>query len=193
MVQVGDTIISLDIFEKYFSCDIAICKGQCCVDGDSGAPMEKKEVRRIKDNYDNIKKYMSEAGIRAVGEQGFAVIDSDGDLVTPLVEGKECAYIIKEGDGWWCAIEKAWANGKSNFRKPISCHLYPIRITKYPEFDALNYNRWKICECAVAKGIKEKIPIYKFLKDALIEKYGTDWYKELEIIAEEFKKRDIAY
>lgn len=193
MVQVGDTIISLDIFEKYFSCDIAICKGQCCVDGDSGAPMEKKEVRRIKDNYDNIKKYMSEAGIRAVGEQGFAVIDSDGDLVTPLVEGKECAYIIKEGDGWWCAIEKAWANGKSNFRKPISCHLYPIRITKYPEFDALNYNRWKICECAVAKGIKEKIPIYKFLKDALIEKYGTDWYKELEIIAEELKKRDIAY
>lgn len=187
MIQIENAIVSFDIFEKKFCCDLQQCKGVCCVEGDSGAPLEKDEPARIEENYAGIQPFMKEEGIAAVGEQGFAVVDRDGDLVTPLICNRECAYAIEENGVCWCAIEKAWTQGKSKFRKPLSCHLYPIRITRYEGFEALNFNKWDICKCACMKGEQEKFPLYRFLKDALIERYGEEWYSQLEYAAAEIE------
>lgn len=187
MIQIENTLVSFDIFEKKFCCDLAECKGVCCIDGDSGAPLEKDEPRKLKENYESIKGFMKPEGIQAVEEQGFAVVDKDGDLVTPLIAGRECAFAIEENGSCWCAVEKAWTQGKSGFRKPLSCHLYPIRITRYPEFEALNYNKWEICQCARLKGEKVGIPLYRFLKEALIARYGEEWYEQLEYAAREIE------
>ncbi len=187
MIQIGDTLVSFDIFEKKFCCDLAQCKGICCVEGDSGAPLAEEETQKIKDNFEGIKVFMKPEGIRAVEEQGFSVIDQEGDLVTPLIAGRECAYAIEENGVCWCAIEKAWSVGKSDFRKPVSCHLYPIRITRYPEFEALNYNKWEVCRCARLKGEQENVPLYRFLKDSLIARYGEEWYEQLEYAAQEIE------
>lgn len=187
MIQIEDALVSFDIFEKKFCCDLKQCKGVCCIEGDSGAPLEQEEPGKIELNYEDIKPYMKIEGIQAVEEQGFAVIDRDGDLVTPLIHSRECAYAIEEDEVCWCAIEKAWMKGKSNFRKPVSCHLYPIRLTRYKGFEALNYNKWDICQCARKKGEQEGIPLYRFLKDALIERYGKDWYEQLEYAAREIE------
>ncbi len=191
MIQIEDALVSFDIFEEKFCCDLAQCKGVCCVEGDSGAPLEKDEPEKIEANYGSVKSYMKAEGIVAVEEQGYAVIDRDGDLVTPLIHDRECAYAIEENGACWCAIEKAWTEGKSSFRKPISCHLYPIRISKYEGFEALNYNRWDICACARKKGWEEGIPLYRFLKDALIERYGREWYEQLEYAAREIEAGNI--
>ncbi len=187
MIQIGDTLISFDVFEKKFCCDLQQCKGICCVEGDSGAPLEKSESRQIEKNYGGIRAFMKPEGIRAVEEQGFAVVDKDGDLVTPLIHGRECAYAIDENGGCWCAIEKAWTQGKSAFRKPVSCHLYPIRVTRYAGFEALNYHKWDICRCARVKGEQEGIPVYRFLKQALIDRYGEEWYRQVEYAAREIE------
>lgn len=187
MIQIENTLVSFDIFEKKFCCDLTVCKGVCCIDGDSGAPLEKDEPRKLKQNYGSIKDFMKPEGILAVEKQGFAVIDKDGDLVTPLIEGCECAFAIEENGSCWCAVEKAWTQGKSDFRKPVSCHLYPIRITRYPEFEVLNYNKWEICQCARLKGEKEGIPLYRFLKEALVAHYSEEWYEQLEYAAQEIE------
>lgn len=187
MIQIENTLVSFDIFEKKFSCDLSRCKGICCIEGDLGAPMDADEIGKIENNYDSIKVYMKPAGIQAVEKQGLAVIDCEGDLGTPLIDHRECAYAIDENGCCWCAIEKAWTEGKSSFRKPLSCHLYPIRITKYAAFDAVNYNKWKICSCARVKGEQEEMPLYRFLKEALIRKYGADWYEQLEYAAHEIE------
>ena len=146
---------------------------------------------RIETNYENMRAYMKPEGIAAVKEQGFSVIDQDGDLVTPLIQGGECAYAIEEKGSCWCAIEKAWSEGKCDFRKPISCHLYPIRVTKYEGFEALNYNRWDICGCARLKGEQAGMPLYRFLKQALIARYGEEWYEQLEYAAREIETGNI--
>lgn len=187
MIQIENTLISFDIFEKKFCCDILQCKGACCIEGDSGAPLNEDEPAKIEENYEGIRHFMKQEGIETVRQQGFAVTDSDGDLGTPLIHGGECAYAIEEKGICWCAIEKAWTQGKSAFRKPISCHLYPIRITDYGDFEALNYHKWSICHCARVKGSKEGIPVYRFLRDALIERYGKEWYEQLEYAANEIE------
>jgi len=187
MIQIGDTIVSFDVFERKFCCDLEQCKGQCCVEGDSGAPLEEGEPAEIEKNYAGIAAYMKPEGRAAVAEQGYAVTDRDGDLVTPLIEGRECAYAIATEKGCWCAIEKAWTEGKSAFRKPVSCHLYPIRVTRYEGFEALNYNRWEVCRCARIKGEQENMPLYRFLKEPLIRKYGEEWYEQLEYAAREIE------
>lgn len=187
MIQIENTIVSFDIFEKKFACDYAICKGICCIEGDSGAPLKESEKEEIARNYEGFKPYMKEEGIKAIEKQGFTVVDSDGDLVTPLINGVECAYSINEEGGCWCAIEKAWTKGESSYRKPISCHLYPIRVTYYEDFDALNYHKWDVCKCARQRGYKENIPVYRFLKDALITAYGEEWYAQLEYVAKEME------
>ncbi len=191
MIQIERALISFDIFEKKFCCDLDRCKGACCIEGDSGAPLEERELEEIERNYSNIRIYMKPEGIRAVEEQGFGGIDIEGDLVTTLISGGECAYAIDQDGICWCAIEKAWSEGKSNFRKPISCHLYPIRITRYPDYDAVNYNKWKICSCARVKGEQENIPLYRFLREALIAKYGSEWYEQLEYAAHEIETGQI--
>lgn len=191
MIQIEDTIVSFDIFEKKFCCDLAQCKGVCCVEGDSGAPLEESELRKIESNYEKIRGYMKPEGAEAIAAQGFGVIDRDGDLVTPLIAGRECAYTIEEEGNCWCAIEKAWTQGQSDFRKPVSCHLYPIRVTRYDGFEALNYNKWEICQCARLKGEKEGVPLYRFLKEALIARYGEEWYEQLEYAAREIENGHI--
>lgn len=180
MLQIDKTIVSLDVIERKFVCDLQACKGACCVVGDSGAPLEEEELDIIDDIYSIVEPYLSDEGKQAIDEQGCYTIDLDGDYVTPLIKQKECAYTIFENGIAKCAIEKAFFDKKINFRKPISCHLYPVRITKYKEYDAVNYEYNKLCTDAVVLGNKLGVPVYKFLKEPLIKKYGEDWYKQLE-------------
>ena len=179
MIQIEDKIISLDVFQKHFVCDLSACRGACCIEGDSGAPLEDKEKEIIEKDIETIKSYMTDQGIKEIEAQGAAIYDDDGDLTTPLVNNRECAFSIKEDGILKCSIEKAFINGKTNFKKPISCHLFPIRIKSYKDFDAINYERLDICNSARKCGEKLKIPVYVFLKESLIRKYGEAWYQEL--------------
>lgn len=181
MIEVEGVLVSEDLIKEEFVCNLSACKGACCIEGDSGAPLEKHELGILKEIYNDVKPFMTEKGIQAIEEQGTHVIDEDGDLTTPCVDkNKECAYVTWEGGITKCAIEKAYEAGKINWQKPISCHLYPIRITAYPEFEVLNYDRWHICSAACAFGKKLSVPVYSFLKTPLIRKYGEEWYKALE-------------
>lgn len=179
MIQVGNKIISLDVFEKHFICDLNACKGACCVDGDAGAPLLDEEVTILEDIYEKIKPYMAQKGIDVVDEVGVAVLDIEGEVTTPLVNNRECAFVIEEKGISKCAIEKAYYDGKVEFKKPISCHLFPIRIQEYRDFDAVNYEEIKICAPACKCGSELEVPVYAFLKEPLIRKYGEVWYKEL--------------
>ncbi len=189
MIQIDKTIISLDIFEKYFLCDLAKCKGECCVDGDSGAPLTKEEAEQIEKYYPVFEKYLAQKHKSIVAEKGHSIIDSDGDLVTPIFDGKECVYtFIDERGITKCAIERAYHEGLTDFRKPVSCHLFPVRITEYENYDAVNYQQLEICRPGRVCGSREKLPLYRFLKEPFIRKYGKEWYKELEIAAEMLEK-----
>ncbi len=184
MIEIGRTLISDDLVEKKFVCDLNACKGACCVHGDSGAPLEEDEVKIMEEIFPSVKPFMTKKGIAAVEKQGTWVKDSDGDKVTPLVdENKECAYTYFENGMALCAIEKAHKEGKVKFQKPVSCHLYPVRITPYKKFDAVNYEVWDICKPACACGEKLEVPVYKFVKTALIRKYGKEWFAQLESAA----------
>jgi hypothetical protein len=188
MLQIENTIVSLDLIEKKFICDLNKCKGVCCIHGDSGAPLEDKEVKILDDIFETIKPFLRTEGIEAIHKLGTSVIDSDGDKVTPLIDGKECAYTLFENGIAICGIEKAYNNGVVNFKKPISCHLYPVRITNYPEFSAVNYHTWDICKHAVKKGNIENTTVHSFLKEPLIRKFGKEWYNQLEIADKMLKK-----
>jgi hypothetical protein len=189
MIDIDDKIVSFEIFKKHFVCDLNACKGACCVDGDSGAPLIESEKQELESIFPAVEKYMRPEGIDAIRKQGKYVIDKYGELTTPLVNQAECAYVYFETNGTAkCAIEKAYKNGDVSFYKPISCHLYPIRITEYKNFDALNYHKWHVCEPACRCGSELQVPIYKFVKPALVRKYGKDWYEKLEIAAEFLEK-----
>lgn len=190
MIHLGRTLISEDIIEKEFVCNISKCKGVCCVEGESGAPLEENETLILDQIYDTVIPYMRPEGIEAIEKQGKHIIDLEGDYVTPLVNQAECAYVVFEENGTAsCAIEKAYNDGKIDWKKPISCHLYPIRVTDYSEFSAVNYHRWPICNDACSLGKELQVPVYKFTKEALIRKFGEDWYNELSLIAEEYQKK----
>ncbi|MCY1720285.1 DUF3109 family protein [Prolixibacteraceae bacterium Z1-6] len=185
MVEIGRAIISNDIFEKHFLCDILKCKGACCIEGDSGAPLTDEEAILIEQEYDTFADLLPQKHKNEVEKQGYSLIDEDGDLVTPLVNNRQCVYSYYNDKGILkCAIEKANFDGKTKFRKPISCHLFPIRITEYKRFDAVNYQELNICKPGRECGASEKLPLYKFLKVPLIKKYGEEWYREVEIAAE---------
>jgi len=181
MIIIDDTFVSDDVKTACFSCDLSKCKGACCVEGDAGAPLEEDEISILEDSIDYIKPYMRKEGIDVVEKNGVFDFDDYGHYVTPLVNEKECAYVVFNEEGIaFCAIENAWKNGKISFRKPVSCHLYPIRISKYRDFEAVNYHQWHICQPAVEHGKKLKLPVYVFLKQALIRKYGEKYYEELQ-------------
>jgi hypothetical protein len=180
MILIENTVISDDIAEQYFVCDLIKCKGACCVEGDLGAPLLDVELPVLESEYPAIKPYLSAAGIQAIEAQGTYVQDWEGDYSTPTIGDRECAYAIYDERGILkCGIEQAFFDGKTDFRKPISCHLYPIRITKYDQFHALNYNRWHICSPACDHGAALKVPLYRFLKEPLIRAYGEAWYEQL--------------
>lgn len=185
MLKINQALVSVDILEKSFVCDLQKCKGECCVSGDSGAPLEEEETTELEEAWPVVKEYLQEEGRESIEQYGLYLRDADGDLVTPLIKGyRECAYTIFENGIATCAIEKAYLDGKIRFRKPVSCHLYPIRIQKLKNYDAVNYDRWDICAAACTLGDKLKVPVYKFLKEPLIRKYGEQWYHELEFAAD---------
>ncbi|MEK6450428.1 MULTISPECIES: DUF3109 family protein [Myroides] len=188
MFQIGKTIVSEDVLEKEFVCNLSACKGECCIDGDAGAPVEKGEVDILNKVYEHVKPFLRPEGIEAIETQGTSIIGEDGELETPLIEGGECAYVIYENEMALCGIEKAYNEGLIDWKKPISCHLYPIRIKEFSSFEAVNYHKWHICGDACTLGQELGVPVYKFLKDPLIRKYGEDWYKELELVADEYTK-----
>ncbi len=190
MISIGDCLVSQEILEEEFVCNLSACKGACCVEGDAGAPLSKEEVVILTEEIDNVKPYLRPEGVRAIETLGTSVIDpSDNEPVTPLVNGNECAYVVFDDKGVSkCGIEKAWEQGATSFRKPVSCHLYPIRIEKFAMYEAVNYHEWRICNAACTLGKELKVPVYKFTRDALIRKYGPEWYRELEEVAELYQK-----
>ena len=189
MIILDKTILSDDIRDEHFVCDLQKCKGACCVEGDLGAPLEEKELELLEAAYPQVLPYLSKAGKKAIEEQGLYVLDEEGDWSTPTIEDRECAYATYDAKGTLkCAFEQAYRAGKTSWMKPISCHLYPIRITKYDEFEALNYDRWSICADACSLGKSLQVPIYKFLKEPLIRKYGQEWYNKLVLEIEEGEK-----
>ena len=190
MIQVEDKIISMDVFEKQFICDLNACKGACCVEGDSGAPVLKEEERILDEIYEKVKPYMRKEGVVEIENKGVAVYDSDGELTTPLVDNRECAFVTFENGISKCSIEKAYLDDKIEFKKPISCHLFPIRIKEYRDFSAINYEEIKICKPACECGSKLEVPVYVFLKESLIRRYGIVWYKKLLNAAKLLRKKD---
>ena len=189
MIVLQNTVISDDVRDKFFVCNLEKCKGACCVEGDLGAPLEEEELQILQDNYEHIKPYLSRNGREAIEEQGLYIKDWEGDFSTPTIKDRECAYAIyDESLTLKCAIEQAYLEGKISWKKPISCHLYPIRISKYDGFEALNYDKWGICSAACSFGEELGVPVYKFLKEPLVRKYGENWYKELETLVEEEAK-----
>ncbi|CAA0148864.1 conserved hypothetical protein [Tenacibaculum maritimum] len=181
MFQLGKTIISEDIIKKDFVCNLSACKGACCIDGDAGAPLEKEETDILEKIYPKVKPFLRKEGIQAIEEQGTWITSDFGELETPLIGDADCAYVIFDDKNTaLCAIEEAYNQGIIDWKKPISCHLYPIRIQNYTEFSAVNYNKWKICNDACSLGKELQIPIYKFVKQALIRKFGQNWYDQLE-------------
>lgn len=185
MIQVGEVLVSDDIKEKEFVCNLEKCKGACCVEGDYGAPLEEDELEILKSIYPVVKPYLTPEGIRTIEAEGTHVVDPDGDYSTPVIGGRECAYAIYDDKGVLkCGIEKAYYDGKVKWKKPISCHLYPIRISKKKNFEAVNYHKWSICSPACALGKELQVPLYKFLKEPLIRKYGEAWYNELASLIE---------
>jgi hypothetical protein len=189
MLRIEDTIFSFDVLEKKFICDLPNCLGNCCRYGDSGAPLTGEEKQILEEIWPLVKPYMRPEGIKTVEEQGTSVIDSDNDRVTPLINNEECAYTIMDGNIYKCGIEKAWTEGKIKFRKPISCHLFPVRIKNFSGFRAVNYEELRICSCALIKGSAEGIYVYEFLKEPLTRALGTDIYEELCKAARELRRR----
>jgi len=187
MFQLGKTIVSEAILENEFVCNLSACHGACCVGGDAGAPLLEEELGIMDAIYDKVKPFLRPEGIAAIEAQGKWVIGTDGTLETPLIDDKDCAYVIFDGKTALCGIEQAYNQGLIDWKKPVSCHLYPIRVKDFSEFAAVNYDEWDICDPACALGKELEVPVYKFVKEALVRRFGEDWYMELEKVASEHK------
>ncbi|MCK0155718.1 DUF3109 family protein [Cellulophaga sp. F20128] len=189
MFQIGKTIVSEEIIDNDFVCNLTACKGACCIDGDAGAPLEDKETEILVDIYQSVKPFLRPEGIATIEDQGAFVKGEDGEWETPLVNGSECAYVVFADNGTAkCGLEEAYNQGATQWKKPVSCHLYPVRTREYSEFTSVNYHKWEICDTACSLGKELQVPIYKFVKEALIRKFGEKWYAELEIVAKEHTK-----
>ncbi len=191
MLLIRDTLVSLDLIERFFVCDLDVCLGQCCIDGDAGAPLLPEEKREIDDNIDKILPLVNPTARKIIEEEGSSYIDEEGDLVTQIVGGKDCVFTTYAGGGkCLCALEKGYREGILPRLKPSSCHLYPVRLKKCGDLTAVNLHRWKICKSAEILGRKKGVRAYKFLKEPLIRKFGEEWYEELCATAEEWLKQN---
>lgn len=187
MFQIQDTLVSLDLAEKFFCCDLEQCKGECCIEGDAGAPVTDEEVAEIERILPEIKDDLLPQARAVVEEQGVSYIDEEGDRVTSIVNGRDCAFTCYAPGGvCLCAIEKARREGRISFRKPMSCYLYPVRLTRYPTFTAVNYHRWKICHSAEVNGRRLGVRLYQFLEGPLTECFGKEWYDELKMACDAY-------
>ncbi len=190
--QIDDKLISEQLFEKKFVCDLKACKGACCVEGDSGAPLTDNEVIILKEIYPVIEKYLTSEAKMTIRKHGVSVVDADGDTVTPLIKNRECVYAYYDEHGILkCAIENAFLNDEINFRKPISCYLFPVRIKEYKDFTAVNYEEEKICKPALVLGEKLGIPVFRFLKEPIINRFGLTFYNDLEKVYHDFENNKI--
>ena len=180
MLEIQNTLVSLDLAEKFFCCDLDSCLGECCIEGDAGAPITEEEKKKIEEILPEIYDELLPAAKREIDSNGVAYIDEEGDLVTSIIDGRNCVFTCYEAGGMChCAIERAYRQGRIDFCKPVSCHLYPLRLTEYPTFTAVNYHRWKICKCAELLGRKNGVRLYQFLKGPLERRFGKEWYAEL--------------
>jgi hypothetical protein len=187
MIQIQDTIVSLDVLEEAFICNLSVCKGTCCVEGESGAPVEENEIAALEKALPAVWGDLSPQARDVIDKRGVVYLDADDEYVTSIVGGADCVFTCYDEKGYCkCAIEKAFREGKIDFYKPISCHLYPIRVANYNGFRAVNYHRWSVCQAAIALGKKQELKIYQFLKEPLIRKFGEEWYKQLSIAADEW-------
>ncbi len=184
MIKIDDVLVSDDIRDIHFVCKLAACHGDCCVEGDAGAPLEEDEISILEDYIDKIKPFLSEKGREVIELLGVFDYDTDASYVTPLVDNEECAFVRFENGIAFCSIEKAWLEGKIPFQKPISCHLYPVRISKVGDFTAVNYEKWSVCQPALILGEKKGVPLYWFLKEPLVRKLGEAWYERLVKVME---------
>lgn len=183
MIEIDKALVSFDVLQKKFCCNLDVCKGACCILGDAGAPLSLEEAGDLEDYLDELSPYISAEGLLSIIELGSFVRDSEGEIVTPLINNKECAFTFFEDGIAFCAIEKAYRDGAVPFNKPVSCHLYPIRIKSFDEFDAVNYDLWGICHPAREEGDRNGLPVYLFVKEALIRKYGLEWFDQLDYAA----------
>jgi hypothetical protein len=193
VIELEGKLISLDVFEKQFVCDIGSCKVACCVEGDDGAPLTMEEVSIIEDDLDKFKPYMRKEGIEAVAHTGVFYMDQDNEPVTTLVNGGACAFVnFNEQGVAKCSIEEAYEDGETAFIKPISCHLYPIRVSKLSKYEALNFNSWHLCNPACRLGESLQVKTYRFLKEPIIRQWGNSFFEELikvdELLEKEKKK-----
>jgi hypothetical protein len=190
MIIVRETLVSEELFEEYFVCDLKACKGACCVEGESGAPLENDELNELEAVYDLVKPYMRPEGIEAIEKKGLYTVDDDGDLVTTLVgDHGECAFVVYDGYGIAkCALEQAFLEGKTHWKKPISCHLYPVRLSNLKDYIGVNYHRWQLCKPACECGSRLKVSVFQFLKEPLIRRFGPEWYAEMLEIDEHLKQ-----
>ena len=190
MIQIDDVVVSLDVLREKFLCDLSACKGECCIEGDAGAPVEPDEVEKLEAALPAIWDDLSPEARVVIDRQGVVYTDCEGDLVTSIVNDKDCVFTCYDDRGCCCcALEKAFRAGRTRFYKPVSCHLYPVRVSRYGSYRAVNYHRWDVCKAAVLLGCKENVPVYKFLREPLIRKFGEAWYRELELAAEELKRQ----
>lgn len=191
ILEIGDVLVSSDILSEQFCCDLAACHGECCVEGDAGAPVTLDEVAAIEDNIDSVWGDLAASAQSVIDHQGVAYTDRDGDLVTSIVGGKDCVFTFHDDSGCClCAFEKAFRGGRSSFCKPISCALYPIReVHMHNGAVGLNYHRWDVCAAAVKKGRQIGLPVYRFLEGPLTRRFGSCWYKELCDVADELKRQ----
>ena len=190
MIEIEDTVISLDIIERYFCCDLTRCKGECCVEGEAGAPLEKEEFDILRKILPAVWNDLSPEAQAVINRQGVGYIDRESDIVTSIVNGKDCVFTYHDADGICkCAIEKAYNEGRIDFMKPVSCHLYPIRVTQYKDYKAVNYHQWRVCHAAEISGEQKRLPIYRFLREPLIRKFGEEWFNALDACAQEYAKR----
>ena len=180
MLSVEDVLISDEVLNQYFACDLSACKGRCCVEGDAGAPLEEEEISVLEDFLDEIVPYMLPEGVQMVEQNGVFDYDVDGVLVTPLINNRECAFVYFEENTAKCAIEKAFLEGKISFKKPISCHLYPIRIKKFDYYERLDYHNWTVCERAQICGKTLKTTVFDYLSEPLSRRYGRAWVEKVK-------------
>ena len=187
MLQIQNALVSLDVIEKFFVCNLDKCLGECCIEGDAGAPITEQEYAQLKEILPEVYADLLPAARQRIDEAGVAYVDEEGDLVTQIVEGRNCVFTCYgEGGMCMCAIEKAYREGRIDFYKPISCHLYPLRLTDYPSFTAVNYHSWKICKAAEVLGRAKGVRVYQFLKEPLIRRFGKEWYDELVLACEAY-------
>ena len=190
MFLIQNTLVSLDVLEKEFCCDLETCRGCCCIEGDAGAPVSDEELKQIEQLLPELLPQMTKEARAVVEKQGLSYLDPSGEQVLSIVNGKDCIFARTDHNGWcYCLIEKAFNAGKISFKKPISCHLYPIRLTRVGDYTGVEYHRWDICHCARQLGKKKHIPLYQFLREPLIRCFGEAWYAELELTASEWKKQ----